>query len=191
MTRLTPSALKDFALCTSTSLPFCQASLKRYFEKAYKEGGVFYHEEYEHDAADWCWLHKGSNIKARPGKRQKKNAPAKTEQPVRPAVTLLPRVHEGYKPPEEDEVKPGDSVSQVGVGPYEREGFVAATEIFTFWSIGTDCTPCFFGCSFTGDAADRGREASTLDASVWPRCHWRKFCALSRVARTFAFFELF
>ncbi|CAK9033502.1 unnamed protein product [Durusdinium trenchii] len=40
-----------------------QASLKRYFEKAYKEGGVFYHEEYEHDAADWCWLHKGSNIK--------------------------------------------------------------------------------------------------------------------------------
>ncbi|CAK9021889.1 unnamed protein product [Durusdinium trenchii] len=40
-----------------------EASLKRYFEKAYKEGGVFYHEEYEHDADDWCWLHKGSNIK--------------------------------------------------------------------------------------------------------------------------------
>ncbi|CAK9033505.1 unnamed protein product [Durusdinium trenchii] len=40
-----------------------EASLKRYFEKDYKEGGVFAHEEYEHDAADWCWLHKGSNIK--------------------------------------------------------------------------------------------------------------------------------
>ncbi|CAK9007334.1 Nephrocystin-3 [Durusdinium trenchii] len=40
-----------------------EASLKHYFEKAYKEGGVFAHEEYKHDADDWCWLHKGSNIK--------------------------------------------------------------------------------------------------------------------------------
>ena len=42
-----------------------EASLKMYFEKEYKQGGVFEHEDYEHDPQDWCWLHKGSGIKAR------------------------------------------------------------------------------------------------------------------------------
>ena len=42
-----------------------EASLKGYFEKDYKQGGVFEHDDYEHVAQDWCWLHKGSGIKVR------------------------------------------------------------------------------------------------------------------------------
>ena len=42
-----------------------EASLNDYFEKEYKQGGVFKHEDYEHDAEDWCWVHKGSGIKVR------------------------------------------------------------------------------------------------------------------------------
>ena len=43
-----------------------QAELKEYFLKDYKGGGVFEHEAYEHDADEWCWVHKRSGIKARP-----------------------------------------------------------------------------------------------------------------------------
>ena len=43
-----------------------QASLREYFLKDYKGGGVFEHDAYEHDAAEWCWIHKSSGIKARP-----------------------------------------------------------------------------------------------------------------------------
>ena len=43
-----------------------QARLRDYFLKDYKGGGVFEHEAYEHDADEWCWIHKSSGIKARP-----------------------------------------------------------------------------------------------------------------------------
>ena len=42
-----------------------QASLRAYFRKDYKGGGVFEHEAYEHYAPEWCWIHKSSGIKAR------------------------------------------------------------------------------------------------------------------------------
>ena len=45
-----------------------QASLREYFLKDYKGGGVFKHDGYEHDAEDWCWIHKRSGIKARPSR---------------------------------------------------------------------------------------------------------------------------
>ncbi|CAK9027450.1 Nephrocystin-3, partial [Durusdinium trenchii] len=42
-----------------------EASLKDYFEKGYKEGLVFDHKDYRHDAKDWCWVHTklGVNVK--------------------------------------------------------------------------------------------------------------------------------
>ena len=43
-----------------------QANLREYFLNDYKSGGAFEHDAYEHDAADWCWIHKRSGIKARP-----------------------------------------------------------------------------------------------------------------------------
>ena len=43
-----------------------QASLGEYFLKHYNGGGVFENDAYEHDAAEWCWIHKSSGIKARP-----------------------------------------------------------------------------------------------------------------------------
>ena len=43
-----------------------QASLREYFLKDYKSGGVFEHDDYEFDAAEWCWIHTSSGIKARP-----------------------------------------------------------------------------------------------------------------------------
>ena len=47
-----------------------QASLREYFLKDYKGGGVFKHDAYEQDShdcdAEWCWIHKSSGIKARP-----------------------------------------------------------------------------------------------------------------------------
>ena len=43
-----------------------QANLRENFLKDYKGGGAFEHDAYEHDAADWCWIHKSSGIKARP-----------------------------------------------------------------------------------------------------------------------------
>ena len=42
-----------------------QASLRAYFRNDYKGGGVFKHDAYEHDATEWCWIHKSSGIKAR------------------------------------------------------------------------------------------------------------------------------
>ena len=45
-----------------------QASLREYFLKHYKGGGVFKHDGYKHDAKDWCWIHKRSGIKARPSR---------------------------------------------------------------------------------------------------------------------------
>ena len=42
-----------------------QASLRNYFLKDYKGGGVFEHEAYEHHPDEWCWIHKSSGIKAR------------------------------------------------------------------------------------------------------------------------------
>ena len=46
------------------SLP--QASLRAYFRNDYKGGGVFEHDAYELDAAEMCWIHKSSGIKAWP-----------------------------------------------------------------------------------------------------------------------------
>ena len=43
-----------------------QATLRDYFLKHYKGGGVFENDAYEHDADEWCWIHKSSGIKARP-----------------------------------------------------------------------------------------------------------------------------
>ncbi|CAK9052231.1 unnamed protein product [Durusdinium trenchii] len=40
-----------------------KASLKDYFEKSYKQGCVFDHEEYRHDPKDWCWVHTGLDVK--------------------------------------------------------------------------------------------------------------------------------
>eukprot|EP00435_Cladocopium_sp_Y103_P067327 s1011_g29.t2 len=40
-----------------------EASLRQYFLNHYKGGGAFEHEAYEHDAAEWCWIHKRSGIK--------------------------------------------------------------------------------------------------------------------------------
>ena len=37
-----------------------QASLRAYFRNDYKGGGVFKHDAYEHDADEWCWIHKAS-----------------------------------------------------------------------------------------------------------------------------------
>ena len=37
----------------------------------------------------------------------------------RPPVTLLPRVHQGFEGQMDDEVRPSDSIGQVGMGPYE------------------------------------------------------------------------
>eukprot|EP00435_Cladocopium_sp_Y103_P060592 s1011_g22.t1 len=39
------------------------ANLREYFLNDYKGGGAFEHEAYEHDAAEWCWIHKRSGIK--------------------------------------------------------------------------------------------------------------------------------
>ena len=44
-----------------------QASLREYFLKRYKGGGVFEHNAYEQNADEWCWVHKRSGIKALPG----------------------------------------------------------------------------------------------------------------------------
>ena len=44
-----------------TALP--QASLKDYFEKNYKQGRLFDHEEYRHAPKDWCWVHIGLDVK--------------------------------------------------------------------------------------------------------------------------------
>lgn len=41
-----------------------QASLKEYFEKGYKQGLVFDHDEYQHDTEDWCWVHTKLGVKA-------------------------------------------------------------------------------------------------------------------------------
>ncbi|CAK9052230.1 unnamed protein product [Durusdinium trenchii] len=40
-----------------------KASLKDYFEKNYKQGRLFDHEEYRHDPKDWCWVHTGLDVK--------------------------------------------------------------------------------------------------------------------------------
>ena len=40
-----------------------QASLKDYFEKNYKQGRLFDHEEYRHDPKDWCWVHTALDVK--------------------------------------------------------------------------------------------------------------------------------
>eukprot|EP00435_Cladocopium_sp_Y103_P063374 s1011_g25.t1 len=40
-----------------------EASLRDYFLNDYKGGGAFEHEAYEHDADEWCWIHKRSGIK--------------------------------------------------------------------------------------------------------------------------------
>ncbi|CAK9023477.1 Kinesin light chain 4 (KLC 4) (Kinesin-like protein 8), partial [Durusdinium trenchii] len=40
-----------------------KASLKEYFEKGYKQGLVFDHDEYQHDAEDWCWVHTKLGVK--------------------------------------------------------------------------------------------------------------------------------
>ncbi|CAK9075746.1 unnamed protein product [Durusdinium trenchii] len=40
-----------------------EASLKDYFEKNYKQGRLFDHEEYRHDPKDWCWLHTRLDVK--------------------------------------------------------------------------------------------------------------------------------
>ncbi|CAL1164205.1 unnamed protein product, partial [Cladocopium goreaui] len=40
-----------------------EASLRDYFLKDYKGGGVFQHEAYEHHPDEWCWIHKSSGIK--------------------------------------------------------------------------------------------------------------------------------
>ncbi|CAK9075637.1 unnamed protein product [Durusdinium trenchii] len=40
-----------------------KASLKDYFEKNYKQGRLFDHEEYRHDPKDWCWLHTRLDVK--------------------------------------------------------------------------------------------------------------------------------
>ncbi|CAK8986864.1 unnamed protein product [Durusdinium trenchii] len=39
------------------------AQLRNYFQKDYKNGGAFDHQEYDFDVADWCWVHKGLKIK--------------------------------------------------------------------------------------------------------------------------------
>ena len=54
------SGQKDFYPC---SMP--QARLKEYFLNDYKGGGGFEHDAYQHDADEWCWIHKSSGIKAR------------------------------------------------------------------------------------------------------------------------------
>ncbi|CAK9114312.1 Kinesin light chain 2, partial [Durusdinium trenchii] len=40
-----------------------KASLKDYFEKNYKQGRLFDHEEYRHDPKDWCWVHTALDVK--------------------------------------------------------------------------------------------------------------------------------
>ncbi|CAK9021973.1 unnamed protein product, partial [Durusdinium trenchii] len=40
-----------------------EAHLRNYFQKDYKNGGAFDHEEYDFDVGDWCWVHKGLKIK--------------------------------------------------------------------------------------------------------------------------------
>ncbi|CAK9101971.1 Kinesin light chain 1 (KLC 1) [Durusdinium trenchii] len=40
-----------------------EAQLRNYFQKDYKNGGAFDHQEYDFDVADWCWVHKGLKIK--------------------------------------------------------------------------------------------------------------------------------
>ena len=42
-----------------------QANLHEYFLNDYKGGRAFEHDGYEHDADEWCWIHKRSGIKAR------------------------------------------------------------------------------------------------------------------------------
>ena len=42
-----------------------QASLRDYFLKDYKGGGVFKHGAYKQIPDEWCWIHKSSGIKAR------------------------------------------------------------------------------------------------------------------------------
>lgn len=66
---------------------------------------------------------RGTKAKARPSKRQRTEEKGEDPLPVRPAVTLLPRLHQTYEAPTEDEVKPSDSVSQIGEGSYVAEGF--------------------------------------------------------------------
>ena len=43
-----------------------EASVREYFLKLYKGGGVFENDAYEHNAAESCWIHQRSGIKARP-----------------------------------------------------------------------------------------------------------------------------
>ena len=43
-----------------------QATLRDYFLKDYKGGGVFEHDAYKHHPEEWCWIHTSSGIKARP-----------------------------------------------------------------------------------------------------------------------------
>ncbi|CAK9052233.1 unnamed protein product [Durusdinium trenchii] len=52
--------VKDFLDIFFTSP---EASLKDYFEKGYKKGLVFDHEDYQHDADDWCWVHTRLGVK--------------------------------------------------------------------------------------------------------------------------------
>ena len=56
----------EHAFLEARSMP--QASLRAYFRNDYKGGGVFKHDAYEHDADEWCWIHKSSGIKARPAR---------------------------------------------------------------------------------------------------------------------------
>ena len=55
---------REHGFLETRSMP--QASLREYFLKHYKGGGVFKHDAYKHNADEWCWIHKSSGIKARP-----------------------------------------------------------------------------------------------------------------------------
>ena len=66
---------------------------------------------------------RGTKAKARPAKKQRLAEGDGEPMASRPAVTLLPRVHQGFQGQMDDEVRPSDSISQVGIGPYEKEGF--------------------------------------------------------------------
>lgn len=63
---------------------------------------------------------RGTKAKARPTKRQRVEDNDSEPLPSRPAVTLLPRVHQGFEAPMDDEVRPSDSIGQVGEGLQPR-----------------------------------------------------------------------
>ena len=63
---------------------------------------------------------KGTQAKARPVKKKKTAEAEFQPTATRSPVTLLPRVHQEYQAPMDDEVRPSDSISQVGEGPYEK-----------------------------------------------------------------------